>query len=95
LFYEKKIESFSNLMKEVRLLDSDAGIRIDGRRGGLPSFVFISRTPDGYAALVYEIRGGKRRFPGRRLESREFRTTTELRTFLGEVTGKAVRAFVY
>ncbi len=95
MFYEKTVDSFTKLMREVALLDSDAGVRIVGLSDGVPCFVFLSRTPNGYAAMVYEIKVGKEKSPGRRLESREFGTRTELRRFLERFTGDKVQAFVY
>lgn len=98
LFYEKSVDSFAKLMKEVSLLDLDSGIRTfgdyDGREG---QFVFVTRSPhDSYTLMVFEkAHGGGKPVPGKRLLVKEFRTKEELGEFMKGLLSRPVKAFVY
>ncbi len=97
LFFEKSVNSFPKLMKEVGLLDLDSGIRTFGDYAGKKGqFVFLTRSPhDTYTLMVYEKKGGRQPAPAERLLVKEFRGIAELRAFMRKLLSKPVRAFVY
>jgi hypothetical protein len=97
LFFEKKVDSFSDLMKEVDLLDLDSGIRMSGDYGGKKrQFVFVTRSPhDTYTLMVYSKTGKSRPLPGRRLLVKEFNSKKALADFLKNTLSKPIEAFVY
>lgn len=95
MFYEKKVDSFRRLMKEVRQLDSDAGIRLLATYDGKECFVFVSKSIRGYAIMVYSISRNAKPTPSRRLWSEEFARSSEVQSFLKRVIRGRVRAYVY
>lgn len=95
LFYERQIDSFTRLMREVRMLDSDAGIRLLGTYKGKSCLVFISRSAGGYAAIVCSVRRISKPFPGRRILAVEFNRVRELEEFLKGLADKRLQAYVY
>ena len=98
LFYEKKVDSFANLMKEVDLLDLDSGIRTFGDyKGKKGQFVFVTRSPhDSYTLMVYKKKAGAGTpVPGERLLVKEFERKEELEELMRALPSKPVRAFVY
>jgi hypothetical protein len=98
LFYEKKVNSFANLMKEVDLLDLDSGIRTFGDyKGKKGQFVFVTRSPhDSYTLMVYEKKArAKTPVPGERLLVKEFERKEELEELMRALLSKPVKAFVY
>jgi hypothetical protein len=98
LFYEKKVSSFANLMKEVDLLDLDSGIRTFGDyKGKKAQFVFVTRSPhDSYTLMVYEKKAGaKTPIPGERLLVKEFERKDDLEELMKALLSKPVEAFVY
>ena len=82
-------------MKEIRILDSDAGIRILGEYEGKRCFVFLSKSTGGYAAIVCAMSGTRNPLPGRRLLATDFAQVGELSKFIRSVTAGHVQAFVY
>ena len=95
MFYERKVGSMTELMKEIRRLDSDAGVRLLGTYEGRRCLVFVSRTPQGFAAIVCSAVGGSSPVPGRRLIASEFKGDRDLQVFLRKLSGEKTRAFVY
>jgi hypothetical protein len=98
LFYEKKVNSFTKLMREVDLLDLDSGIRTFGDyKGKKGRFVFVTRSPhDGYTLMVYEKKAGaKIPVPGERLLVKEFERKEDLEELMRALLSRPVRAFVY
>jgi hypothetical protein len=99
LFYEKKVSSFANLMKEVDLLDLDSGIRTFGDyKGKEGQFVFVTRSPhDSYTLMVYEKKRAEAKtpVPGERLLVKEFRRKEDLEELMQALLSKPVKAFVY
>ena len=98
LFFEKTVNSFPRLMKEVSLLDLDSGIRAYGNyKGKRGQFVFVTRSPhDGYTLMVYgKKKRGKDSVPDRRLLVEEFSSQEALGNFMRSLLTKPVRAFVY
>ena len=94
MLYEKHVGSFNKLMKEVRMLDSDAGIRLLGTYKGKKCFVFVSRSAKGYAAVVCSVRTAGS-LPGRRILASEFDGVRGLQGFLKRLSGRPLEAYVY
>ena len=95
MFYEKRVRSFAGLKREVRRLDSDAGIRIVGYYLKRRCFAFVTRFVTRYTVMVYERTGRKALAVGKRVLSREFESPEELEEFLQRITQKKVDAYVY
>ena len=95
MFYEKEVRTFPALKREVLHLDSDAGIRVAGSHLNRPCFAFVTRFVGSYTVMVYEKRGRKAPWVGKRILSREFKTPKELERFLQSLTQKKVNAYVY
>jgi hypothetical protein len=95
LFYEKRVRSFAGLKRELRRLDSDAGIRIAGHFLKHPCFAFVTRFVGNYTVLVCERKGRKTPAVGKRVLSKEFGSPEELEDFLQRITEKGVDAYAY
>jgi hypothetical protein len=95
MFYERKVDSFQRLMKEVSQLDSDAGIRLFATFEGKKCFVFVSKSINGYAIMVYSVSRTAKPAPSRRLWSGELEGPGEVGSFLKSVIRGQVQAFVY
>ena len=95
MFYEKRVTSFRALMKEVRVMDSDAGIRLVGEYGGHACYCFVTRFGELFTAMIYTRPGGKKGAPGRMLASVELKSVEQLRKLLREISGSGVNAYVY
>ena len=95
MFYEKRMRSFAGLKREVRRLDSDAGIRVAGSYLRRHCFAFVTRFVGRYTVMVYERKGRKAPAVGKRILSREFESPEELEEFLQRITQKGVDAYVY
>jgi hypothetical protein len=97
-FFEKEVDSFSKLLKELELLDVDSGIRTFGDYSGRKGqFVFVTRSPhDTYTLMVYEKTGDRKApSPGKRMLVKEFAQRSDLARFMKDILSKPVRAFVY
>jgi hypothetical protein len=95
LFYEKRVRSFAGLKREVRRLDSDAGIRVVGSYLKRNCFAFVTRFVGRYTVMVYERTGRKAPAVGKRVLSREFESPEELEEFLQRIMKNGVDAYVY
>ena len=97
MFYEKEVKSFSELMREVSLLDLDGGIRVFGTYEGKKAYLFVTRSLRGYTVMVYDIKPGRKKqwVPSKRLFVKEFENQKDLKIFLLQVVSKPVKAFVY
>jgi hypothetical protein len=95
LFYEKRIRSFAGLKREVRRLDSDAGIRVVGSYQRHRCFAFVTRFVGRYTVMVCERTGRKAPTVGKRVLSKEFESPEDLEEFLQRITQKEVDAYVY
>jgi len=94
MFYEKRVKSLGGLMREISVMDADAGIRVVGRYGGHNCYCFLTRFGGVYTALIYS-RSARRKAPGRLLSSIELKSPQQIRQLLLDVTGKKVIAFAY
>jgi len=95
LLYEKQVGSFAQLMKEVRRLDSDAGVRLPGKFRGRRCLIFLTKSVGGYTVIVCAVSKGVQPIPGKRLWAEQFARTGELEAFLKDLTKGRVQAFVY
>ena len=95
VFYEKRVRTFAELKKEVRRLDSDAGIRVSGSYRRQPCFAFVTRFVGSYTVMVYERGHGKEPAVGKRLFARDFGSPEKLDGFLQTISPRKVRASVY
>ena len=96
MIYEKKLNSFPEIVKELEILDLDAGIRALGKYKSKKCFVFITRSAAGFTSLLYSIKSsGKESLPDKRLVAKEFADAMSAEAFLAEVVTKPVKASAY
>lgn len=95
LFYEKRIQSFDKLMREIRHLDSDSGVRVVGTYLDRDCFAFLTRSAGTYTVMIYQRRGRRKPVVGARILSRDFASVDELRRFLEQIMKGEVDAYVY
>jgi hypothetical protein len=96
LIYEKKLDSFPEIVRELTILDLDAGIRAVGKYKSKKCFVFITRSANGFTSLLYSIKSaGKESLPDKRLLAKEFVDVKSAEAFLEEVVAKPVKASAY
>lgn len=95
MFYERRIESLSGIIKEARTMDADAGIRISGRYGGRRCYAFVTRFGRRYTVMVYARKAGAKDGVGPRLDSEEMEGPEKLRPFLKRIVSDRVEAFAY
>ncbi|MDG6928449.1 MAG: hypothetical protein JRN39_00190 [Nitrososphaerota archaeon] len=94
--YEEKISSFDNLANEIRILDADAGIRLDAAYSGSECFVFVTRSGGGYAVAVYtKAEEAGIRVPGKRLLFRHFADQAPLLDFVRSVAKPPLNSYKY
>jgi hypothetical protein len=98
MFFEKSVNSFPKLLKEVGLLDLDSGVRTFGDYNGRKrQFVFVTRSPnEGYTLMVFEKKNSAgKSIPGARLFVKDFQTKEDLGEFMRHLLSKPVKAFIY
>ncbi len=95
LFYERRIGSLGALTEEAAVMDEDSGIRVVGKYEGRKCYVFVSRSGSRYAVMIYEIKAGKGRAPGKRLATEEVEGVKGLRRLLKGVVAGRVEAYAY
>jgi len=94
LFYEKEVTSFDDLVKAVKVLDEDSGIRLVGERSGRTCLAFVTRFGETYTMMTYAVRG-KSGAPGRRLGVAEFDGVDAVAEALRRAAPGRIRAWVY
>jgi len=96
LVFEKRVDSFRDLSKELEWLDMDSGVRTFGDyQGRKRQFVFVTRSPqDTYVLMVYEKKG-RPPLPGKRLLAKEFKGRDDLTKFMRTLVSRPLQAFVY
>jgi len=94
LFYEKEVTSFDALVKAVRVLDEDSGIRLIGERDGRGCFVFVTRFGESYTMMTYSV-VRKTGAPDRRLGVVEFDGVDAVAVALRKAAPGRIRAYVY
>ncbi|MGA2198417.1 MAG: hypothetical protein ABSG45_00615 [Nitrososphaerales archaeon] len=96
MFYEKKIDSFSQLISELDTIDLDAGVRAAGKYKAKKCFVFVTRSANGFTSVLCSMkRAGKESIPDKRLLAKDFENIQDLEKFLAEVVAKPVVASEY
>lgn len=93
MFYEREVASFAELMKRLRVLDQDSGVRLIGGSGRKRFLVFVTRFGQRYTMMTYSMKGG--RTPGRKLQTVELDTLEGLEEALRKFVPRRVRAWVY
>jgi hypothetical protein len=94
LFYEKEVTSFDDLVKAVKVLDEDSGIRLIGERNGRRCLLFVTRFGERFTMMTYSI-VGKTGAPGRRLGVVEFDGVDAVAAALRRAAPSRMRAYVY
>jgi len=94
LFYEKEVTSFDDLVKAVKVLDEDSGVRLIGESSGRKCLVFVTRFGERYTMMTYAVKG-KTGAPGRRLGAVEFDDVNAVTDALRRVAPGRLRAYVY
>jgi hypothetical protein len=96
LIYEKKLNSFADITRELSILDLDAGIRAVGKYKAKKCFVFVTRSANGFTSLIYSVKTLKKEaLPDKRLLAKEFPDLKSTEEFLAEVVVKPVKASAY
>ena len=94
MLYEKKVTSFDDLMKAVRALDEDSGVRLVGERQGRKCLVFLTRFGRRYTLMTYGVKA-KTGTPGKRLEAVEVDGIEAVTEAIRRVAPRRIRAYVY
>jgi len=94
LFFEKEVTSFADLVKAVRVLDQDSGIRLIGERNGRECLVFVTRFGENFTMMTYSM-VRKTGAPGRRLGVLEFDGVDAVAAALRRAASGRIRAYVY
>ena len=94
MFYEKEVKTLDDLMKAVRVLDEDSGIRLVGALGRRKCLVFVTRFGQRFTMMTYGMRA-RTGAPGSRLGAREFDDVEALVEALRRVVPRRIRAYVY
>ena len=96
MIYEKRLNSFAEIVRELSILDLDAGIRATSRYKGKKCFVFVTRSANGFTSLLYSVKTLKKEaLPDKRLLAREFPDLKSTEEFLAQVVAKPVKASAY
>jgi hypothetical protein len=95
LVYEKKLGTLASLKRELKLLDGDAGVRIEGSLQSKRCFAFVTRFAADYTVMVYSTEGTSNRYPGRRLAVKEFHGLDDAFAYVSELAKPRVDAYVY
>jgi len=95
-YEEKRIGSFPQLIRELDIIDLDAGVRAIGKFKGKKCFVFVTKGANGFTSILSSMkRAGKESIPDKRLLAKDFATIQDLEKFLADVVVKPVVAFEY
>jgi len=95
LLYEKAVRTPAGLARELRHLDPDAGIRLEGEYTRRPCFAFVTRFLGTYTLMICERKGGRTGKVGDRLLSKDFHSADELLEFLKDFSRKKLVAYLY
>jgi len=94
MLFEEEVTSFAELMRRVRVLDQDAGVRLMGGSGARRFLVFVTRFGPKFTLMRYSVRSGTGT-PGKRLQTLEVDDVGALERLLKGFAGKRVKAWVY
>lgn len=96
LIYEKKLNSLPEIVREISILDPDAGVRAVGKYKGRKCYVFVTRSFKGFTSLVYSTKTVKKEsLPDKRLLAKEFSDVKGVEEFLTEIVARPVKALAY
>lgn len=96
MVYEKRLRSFKDLAKEIRSLELDGGIRIQGKYDGKRSLIFVTKPAGKYAVAVYTTKPTKStEAMGKRTLIREFDDSSQVERFLTPLIKRSVEAYSY
>ncbi len=93
MLYEEKVASFADLMRRVRALDQDAGVRLIGGSGRKKFLAFVTRFGDKYTLMTYTM--SRTGAPGKRLQTLEFDGSEGLEGTLKEFVKGRLHAWIY
>jgi hypothetical protein len=84
MIYEKRLNTLRELAEELRTLDFDGGIRVQGRHGGEPCFIFVTKSGVSFVMAMYSGKRGTSgsEVPDRRLMLKEYGEIGPLMKFL-------------
>jgi hypothetical protein len=97
LVYEKRLDTLAELAEELRTLDFDAGIRMQGRYGGEPCFIFVTKDGGDFVVALYSGKRGESgiEVPDRRLMLKEYKEVGPLMKFLEGEAMDPLEAYSY
>ncbi|MDG6941336.1 MAG: hypothetical protein JRN34_00210 [Nitrososphaerota archaeon] len=93
MFYEDNVTSFPALVKRLRVLDQDSGVRLLGEANGKKIFAFVTRFGPRYTVMTYTF--GKDGAPGRRIQTLEFDGLSGVEGALKMLVKGRLRAWIY
>ena len=86
--------SFDELVKTIRVLDEDSGVRLIGERNGRDCLLFVTRFGERFTMMTYSM-VKKTGAPGRRVGVAEFGGVDAVAAALRRVSPRRIRAYVY
>jgi hypothetical protein len=97
MVYEKRLNTLPELTEEIRTLDFDGGIRVQGKYGGEPCFIFITKSGARYVMALYSGKRGNSgsHVPDRRLMLKEYEEIEPLMRFLEGEALDPLEAYSY
>jgi hypothetical protein len=95
VFYERRLGSLGEIIKEAEIMDADSGIRVVGSYDGRPCYAFVTRFGKNYTLMVYGRQGGKGGRLGRRLAATELQGIDELTAALRKIVSARAEAYTY
>jgi hypothetical protein len=93
MFYEDRVTSFADLMKRLRALDQDSGVRLIGGSGSKRFLVFVTRFGPKYTVMTYAM--GRSGSPGKRLGTLNLDGLEDLEGAIRRLVKGPLRAWVY
>jgi hypothetical protein len=97
MVYEKRLNTLSELADELRNLDFDGGVRVQGSYGGERCLIFITKSGDRFVMALYSGKRGTSglEVPDRRLMLREYEEIGPLMRFLEGEALDPLEAYSY
>jgi hypothetical protein len=97
MVYEKRLNTLGELAEELRALDFDGGIRVQGRHAGKPCFIFVTKAGEIFTMAVYSGKRGASgsEIPDRKLMMKEYKEVAPLMKFLEEEAISPFEAYSY